>query len=366
MPVDEVGRVVAVKGFLRLNPVDAVVEEMLSGWRRQQLSRNLSLDTIAQRERCVRRFVDHSQAFPWSWTPGHVDDFFGDLRSRRAVQRSTIRSYQNAVRMFCSYVSNPDYGWDRECERLFGSHPSQVVFDWNAAPHAQSNEQAPTKRAFTKLELQRLFDRADDEVSRIRSFGLKGLLPAWRDAVAMKASYAWGLRHNEVRHLQSVDFSRNPHAPEFGQFGVVQVRYGKAHRSSVFKRRSVMTVFPWAETVMAEWVQEGLPFLSSGLDLFPSGSQGVVNGALGIRFRRYRDELGFSPGLDFHSLRRSYVTHLIEDGFDPLFVQQQVGHEHASTTAIYTCVSSDFRARSLRDALDRIIEPMMERNRDTQ
>jgi hypothetical protein len=33
-------------------------------------------------------------------------------------------------------------------------------------------------------------------------------------------------------------------------------------------------------------------------------------------------------------------------------VQQQAGHEHASTTAIYTCVSSDFRTRTLRSALD--------------
>jgi len=35
-----------------------------------------------------------------------------------------------------------------------------------------------------------------------------------------------------------------------------------------------------------------------------------------------------------------------------LFVQQQAGHEHASTTSIYTCVSSDFRTRTLRRALD--------------
>ena len=66
----------------------------------------------------------------------------------------------------------------------------------------------------------------------------------------------------------------------------------------------------------------------------------------------YRTTLGLGPGLDFHSLRRSYVTHLIEAGWDPLFVQHQVGHEHASTTAIYTCVSSDFRTRTLRRALD--------------
>ncbi|MGH9262361.1 MAG: hypothetical protein ACRD08_21075, partial [Acidimicrobiales bacterium] len=48
-----------------------------------------------------------------------------------------------------------------------------------------------------------------------------------------------------------------------------------------------------------------------------------------------------------------YVTHLIEDGFDPLFVQQQVGHSPAATTAIYTSVSTDYRNRVLRQALDR-------------
>ena len=88
--------------------------------------------------------------------------------------------------------------------------------------------------------------------------------------------------------------------------------------------------------------------------LWPSSERGdrITVNALNRRLAQYRDELALGPGLDFHSLRRSYVTHLIEDGWDPLFVQQQVGHEHASTTAIYTCVSSDFRTRTLRRALD--------------
>jgi hypothetical protein len=33
-------------------------------------------------------------------------------------------------------------------------------------------------------------------------------------------------------------------------------------------------------------------------------------------------------------------------------VQEQVGHDHASTTSISTCVSSDYRVRTLRRALD--------------
>lgn len=53
------------------------------------------------------------------------------------------------------------------------------------------------------------------------------------------------------------------------------------------------------------------------------------------------------------------MTHLIEDGFDPLFVQQQVGHSYASTTALYTSVSSDFRNRVLRQALDATLERVL-------
>ena len=36
-------------------------------------------------------------------------------------------------------------------------------------------------------------------------------------------------------------------------------------------------------------------------------------------------------------------------------MQDQVGHEHASTTSIYTCVSSDFRTRTLRRVLDGMV-----------
>lgn len=72
-------------------------------------------------------------------------------------------------------------------------------------------------------------------------------------------------------------------------------------------------------------------------------------------FSRLRERAGLPEGLSPHCLRHSYVTHLIEDGFDALFVQQQVGHEHASTTAIYTSVSSDYKTRALRAALDRIV-----------
>lgn len=61
-----------------------------------------------------------------------------------------------------------------------------------------------------------------------------------------------------------------------------------------------------------------------------------------------------------HCLRHSYVTHLIEAGYDPTFVQAQVGHAYASTTSLYTSVSSDFKHKALQQMIARRIAQAQE------
>ncbi|WP_308188375.1 tyrosine-type recombinase/integrase [Nocardia australiensis] len=237
------------------------------------------------------------------------------------------------------------------------------MHEWNTATHVQDNESDPKKRAFTKAELHAFFGHCYDEVARIRAFGRKGWLPAFRDATMFKTAYAFGLRRNETRMLDAADFGTNPHAPEFGQFGYCQVRFGKAKKGSPPKRRGVLTMWDWTADVLDEWFTEVRPLL--GADGNPAAwpsERGLRIGCqrLNSRFVAYRRTLDLDEGLDFHSLRRSYVTHLIEDGWDPRFVQEQVGHEHASTTSIYTCVSSDFRTRTLRRRLDATVAAALE------
>ena len=67
------------------------------------------------------------------------------------------------------------------------------------------------------------------------------------------------------------------------------------------------------------------------------------------RFLRQRSTIG--PRLDLHALRHSYVTHLVEFDYPERFVQDQVGHAYASTTAIYTGVSDEYRNRLLERSL---------------
>lgn len=49
------------------------------------------------------------------------------------------------------------------------------------------------------------------------------------------------------------------------------------------------------------------------------------------------------------------MTHLIEAGYDPAFVQTQVGHAYASTTGLYTSVSADFKQRTVQKMIARRI-----------
>lgn len=87
-------------------------------------------------------------------------------------------------------------------------------------------------------------------------------------------------------------------------------------RGSPPKRHSVLTVWDWAADCLEEWATGARAHYpaSGGLPaLFPSERSGRVD------------------------------------------LTQQVGHEHASTTSLYTCVSADYRTAMLRNALDKTL-----------
>lgn len=86
-----------------LRPDEQVFAAMVDGWRKQQLSRNLGVQTIKMRVDLVRRFQQYTNEFPWHWRPMDVEEFFADLRGERRA-RSTLRSYQSSLRMFCDYA----------------------------------------------------------------------------------------------------------------------------------------------------------------------------------------------------------------------------------------------------------------------
>jgi site-specific recombinase XerD len=351
---------VLLSGAALLRPGPAVFEAMLAGWQAQQRSRLLAVGTVAWRERLVRRFAAFTDELPWRWSAPDVEEWTSALLSASGHAHSTIRSYQGAVACFCDYLVDARYGWADECEARFGSHPVQVCHEWNTAVHVADYEGRPARRPFSRQELQDFFDFADGRVAAVRDSGRKGWLAAFRDATLFKVTYAWGLRRQEVAKLDIVDFSTNPAAPELGRFGTLAVRYGKAMRGSPPRRRQVATVMPWAAEVVEEYLTEARPRFRlpahPALWLTERGER-ISSRQVDERFAAYRAAAGLPAELTPHCLRHSYVSHLIEDGVDPVFVQRQVGHSWSATTAGYTTVGSDAANRMLRSALDRMVAP---------
>jgi hypothetical protein len=110
---------------------DAVFDDMLTGWKQQQQARNFTAGTIRGRASLVRRFVDHTGHFPWDWTAGDADEFFAPERSILNLTFATIRAYQTHLKVFCSFLTDPVYEWDRICSQGFGRSPTQIITEFN-------------------------------------------------------------------------------------------------------------------------------------------------------------------------------------------------------------------------------------------
>jgi site-specific recombinase XerD len=346
-----------VRGVALLHEEDAVVDAMLEGWAKQQLGgRRLGEKTIKRRQAVVRRFLAFTGEYPWRWTAAHLDEWSADLLGVLGRAKTTIRTYHDAIRSFEGYLLAPQYGWVEECERRFGTYPARICFESNTAAHLVDYEGGPDRRPMTREELQRFLDYADDRVEQAVRSGRKGALAAYRDATVFKVIYGWGLRCTEASKLDITDWYRSPEAPELGEFGKLEVRWGKASRGSPPKRRTVCSVMPWAVDAVEDYMTNIRPRYGfpdhAALWLTERGGR-LRPRQIEERFAEYRDALGMPKELVPHCLRHSHVTHQIEDGVDAAFVQAQVGHRYQSTTAIYTGVNGDFLNTMMRKALDK-------------
>ncbi len=342
-------------GVRPLRMGEAVFDAVLVGWARQQAARHLAEATKRRSARIVRRFRAETGLWPWQWRAIHVDEWLEDLATppkNRSV--GTLRGYQAILRGFLEYLTDDRYPWVAICEEEFGARPVQVLDERNVIRHVDEYEGRPGRRPLTREELVVFFDYCDARVSDRRARGRKGALSAFRDAALFKTIYAWGLRRQEAARLDLCDFSENPHRSSFGAYGSLRVRYGKASRGSAPKRRNVLTVFDWSVEVIEQYIEEVRPFY--GLEGHPAlwmteRGMRMSSSQVTESFAEYRDELGLPGELTPHALRHSYVTHLIEDGWDELFVRMQVGHRYASTTALYTGVSGDYKNEAMSRAL---------------
>lgn len=333
----------------------AVFDAMLGEFERQQAARGLAVDTRRGRERLVRQLRAHADAWPWQWTPAHFEAWSADhLRDGRT--KATLRGYQNAIVAFTAFIADPSYRWGEVCSTLFGSPPGRVAHALNLVRHKGDYEGRPdANRPLTRAEQDCFFACVDRKARDAARLHRKGATAALRDSFMFLTILGWGVRRTEATWLDVDDFRRNARSTQFGKYGALVVRNAKSFPGGPPRRRSVLTAFPWAAEAARQWVEVTrtacYPQIGSKVLLPTERGRRIAPRTVDQRFALIRDEAGLPSYLNPHCLRHTYATTLIEMGWPMPLVQEQMGHSHVATTAIYTALSDDFKDRVLYASL---------------
>ncbi len=281
-----------------LNPAVVYLSQLASPSSRE--TQRSALNLLALR---ITEGQCNMDTFPWAELRyEHVAAIRTYLADRTNLQPSTVNRYLAAVR-----------GTLQTARRL-----GQIDADHAAA--ACDVQVLPLTgllrgRALTLGELERLFRvcAEDHRASGRRNAALLALL------------YGCGLRRAEAIGLQLEDYDVDAL--------VLKVK-GKGNRWRY------VPVPPGARDALAEWIALRGPQPGHLVTAVEYGD-GVVYGEPAIttvRVYQIVARLARAAHLEHtspHDLRRSYVTHLLDAGADPLVVQKLAGHLNVSTTARY-------------------------------
>ena len=329
-----------------LRPAETVFEKILEGFVEHQRARNLQRDTISDRVRTVRQLQAFAGAYPWepAWNHRLFDKWSGMLAD--TVAPTTVRGKQLQLKNFLDYFTSTAYEWPQVCVELFGTFPAQVARDLNMVRHSQQYAGRPGRnRPLSREETRRFFGQFDPEIGRLRASSLKGTLSAARDLALFVTIYGWGLRRREAARLETHDWRRHAKLAEFGDLAGLSVRWGKATAGQPPRRRVVVSVWPWAVTTVGYYLEHVRPLFYVDREddgvMFPTERDEMISvRSVNDRFAHWRDLAELPTVLCTHCLRHSYITRLIEDGYDPQFVTDTA----RAWTSVGSCSKTRCRA----------------------
>ena len=280
-------------------------------------------------------------------TPNIIGEFIEYLREPNDTENvvsiytesrrtgKTINRILSTIYNFYKYCSN-----NIQVENPIFMEEVNRPFDMfkNLLYHARSNNK--TKQSLFKVkENKTTFKLVSDRDAEI----FLNTLPTWRDKLIFKIMYFTGARIGEVLELQIEDI---PYPDTSKKIGTLENIKSKG------KRRNLRIPMALLEEIDNFIIEERNNIDTEHSYIFVSQQKQNLGKPLTYRgvyevFNTVKKKTGIR--LNFHDLRHTYATSLIESGFDSSVVQIILGHEHLTTTQKYTHISNQY----LEDSLSR-------------
>lgn len=166
-------------------------------------------------------------------------------------------------------------------------------------------------------------------------------LPTWRDKLIFKVLYLTGARIQEALDLQ---IEIIPYPDSSKQLGMLENIKSKG------KRRNLYIPMALIEELDKFIVEKRSNIDTEHSYIFVAQQKQNLGKPLTYRgiyevFDAVKRKTGIS--FNFHDLRHTYITHLVENGMDISVVRIIAGHENVATTQQYTHISDKYLEDSL-------------------
>lgn len=226
-------------------------------------------------------------------TEQDIQQYILYLKKKRGLSAGTINNYISAVKLFYTFVLNKDWN-SKKIPRMKRHRTFPVI--------------PPKEDVLTILTI----------TTNLKHKAILGLI------------YGSGLRVSEVAKLKISDICSK----------TMRVRVEHAKHGT--NRYTILSEI--ALDVLRTYFRAYFPSKSYKPDdwLFPGQNRNEHIHVKTIKntLIKLRNRLQLDPTISAHTLRHCFATHALEDGVDPVFIQQMLGHKRLQTTLTYLHMTS--------------------------
>lgn len=253
---------------------------------------------------------------------------------------STKEAYNRRIRAFLSYINEPERSIDDLNEEDIQQYILYLKKEKGLSAGTINNYVSAVKFFYTYV-LQKEWDSR--KVPRMRRKEYFPVIPPkevildliqktnnLKHKAILMLIYGSGLRVSEVAQLRICDICSKS----------MRIRVDNAkhntHRYTILSQRSL--------EILREYFKKEFVRTTYNLNdwLFPGINKTDHYHIKSIKntIIRLRDKLGMDSRISAHTLRHCFATHSLEDGIEPVFIQQMLGHRRLQTTLIYLHMTS--------------------------